>query len=243
MQGVWCEVTSVPRNTLILAVLALVLLPSGDAWAWGNGEGGPNAFGTHDQILREAVRISHQSGDWICLRVALRATDDPDTLDGIDHASGNWWHVWDEWGEASGGAPGAVRVWYRRVQRQLAHDHRCGASRALGIMSHMLADVAQPMHTDGRLDAEARVRAGYEHEVDTRCSRSTCQFPVENMGVSWVSPYPVTVTLARVSHKLYGELVRTYDRDGFTRRVKAITRRQINLGANVLAALIRKLGA
>ncbi len=63
------------------------------------------------------------------------------------------------------------------------------------------------------------------------------------MGIDHVIPYGATITLARVSHKLYGERVRTYDRDGFTRRVKAITRRQINLAANVLAALIRKLGA
>ena len=243
MQAVWYEVTSVPRKTLILTVLALVLLPSGEAWAWGNGEHGPNTFGTHDLILREALRISHQRGKWVCLRVALRATDDPDTLDGIDHASETRWHVWDEWGGTYGGAPEAVRVWYQRVQRQLAHDHRCGASRALGIMSHMLGDVAQPMHTDGRLDAEARVHAAYEHEVDTRCGRSTCQFPVENMGIDHVIPYGATITLARVAHKLYADLVRTYDRDGFTGRVKAITRRQINLAANVLAGLIRKLGA
>lgn len=234
---------SVPRPTLIVVVLALVLLPSVNAWAWGNGEHGPNTFGTHDLILREAVRISHQRGEWICLRVAFRATDDPDSIDGIDHASGTWWHIWDEWGETSGGAPEAVRVWYQRAERQLANDHRCGASRALGIMSHMLGDVAQPMHTDDRLDAEASIQPAYEHDVDTMCSRSQCQFAVENMGIDHVLPYGATVALARASHNLYGELVRTYYRDGFTNRVHAISGRQINLAANVLAGLIRRLGS
>ena len=37
----------------------------------------------------------------------MRATDDPDMLDGIDHASGTWWHVYDQWGVTYGGAPEA----------------------------------------------------------------------------------------------------------------------------------------
>ena len=88
--------------------------------------------------------------------------------DGIDHASGTWWHVWDEWGETWGGAPEAVSVWFGRTQRRLDAGRECSASRALGIMSHFVADVAQPMHTDGSLEAEDRVHGPYESAVDSR---------------------------------------------------------------------------
>ncbi len=53
--------------------------------------------------------MSGRARRWVCLRTALRATDDPDVKDGIDHASGTWWHVWDEWGAPYGDAPEAVR--------------------------------------------------------------------------------------------------------------------------------------
>ena len=182
-----------PQNAPRCRSSSLVLLPSTRALAWSNGVHGPNTFGTHDLILREALRISHQRANWVCVRVAMRATDDPDMLNGIDHASGTWWHVWDEWGATYGGAPEAVRVWYHRVERKLANGHRCAASKALGIMSHMLGDVAQPMHTDGRLAAEDRVHAAYEHDVDERCSPSQCQFAVVNDGVDRVQPYAATV--------------------------------------------------
>jgi hypothetical protein len=77
----------------------------------------------------------------VCLKIAIRATDDPDMLDGIDHASGTWWHVWDQWGATYGGAPEAVRVWFNRVQVRRASGDRCGASRALGIMAAAVARV------------------------------------------------------------------------------------------------------
>jgi hypothetical protein len=41
---------------------------------------------------------------------ALRATDNPDTVDGIDHASGTWWHVYDEWGLDLGRSPGGTNA-------------------------------------------------------------------------------------------------------------------------------------
>jgi hypothetical protein len=55
---------------------------------------------------------------WVKDRVALRATDDPDCKDGIDHASGTWGHVYDRWGDEWGGADEATRVWFRRTKRR-----------------------------------------------------------------------------------------------------------------------------
>ena len=86
------------RTLILLAVLLLLVLPASEALAWSNGVNGPTSFGTHDWIVREGVRLSGRQGNWVCLSRAMRATDDPDLRNGIDHASGTWWHVWDEWG-------------------------------------------------------------------------------------------------------------------------------------------------
>ena len=230
------------RRVAAFAVALSLVMPATEALAWSNGVHGPNTFGTHDLILREALRISHARADWVCVTVAMRATDDPGTVNGLDHASAKWWHAWDEWGADYGGAPEAVRVWYQRAERKLANGHRCGASKALGIMSHLLGDAAQPMHTDDRLAAEDRVHAGYEHRVDERCSPSQCQFVVVNDGLDRVQPYAATVALARAAHPLYGLLIRRFDAHGYTGRVHGMSGRQINRAANVLADLIRQLG-
>src|SRR5918994_907463 len=63
------------------------------AFGWANGTGGCNSFGAHDWILKKAIKAAGTEGSWVRMRVALRATDDPDCKDGIDHASGTWWHV------------------------------------------------------------------------------------------------------------------------------------------------------
>jgi hypothetical protein len=161
------------RSTLISVYLCFVaicsLVPSQGALAWSNGANGPNTFGTHDWILREAIEAAGPEAEWVCRREALRATDDPDTVDGIDHASGTWWHVYDEWGSTWGGAPEAVEVWCYRAKTRLENGHPCSASKALGIMAHFVGDVAQPMHTDGWLDREDAVHASYEHAADLRC--------------------------------------------------------------------------
>jgi hypothetical protein len=148
---------------LVLAILA----PAPPAGSWSNGTDGCNSFGTHDWILKKAIRAAGEEASWVRMRVALRATDDPDCKDGIDHASGTWWHVYDEWGDEWGGADEATRVWFRRMKRRLEGDRERATSRALGIMSHFVADVGQPMHTDSS-KREDRVHGPYEEAVDRR---------------------------------------------------------------------------
>ena len=228
------------RVGLIALVTLSTLSISVEAHAWSNGANGPNTFGTHDWIVREGVRLAGPAGRWVCLRTAMRATDDPDVRDGIDHASGTWWHVWDEWGSTYGGAPEAVAVWHRRADRKLARGRRCPASRALGLMAHMLGDVAQPMHTD-QTEAEDSVHSSYESAVDSRCGPSSCRYRARNDGHDGGTPYNRTRALARQAHRSYSDLVRRYRRGGYTSRVDAITKRQLNRAANVLADLIRSM--
>lgn len=72
---------------------SFVLASPSPVKAWSNGVDGPDTFGTHDWILDKAIKAAGKKADWVKVKVALRATDDPDTVDGIDHASGTWWHV------------------------------------------------------------------------------------------------------------------------------------------------------
>lgn len=231
------------RVLLIPSIVALVLtVPVGEAHAWSNGASGPNGFGTHDWILAAAIdALPATATGWICRERALRATDDPDTIDGLDHASGTWWHVWDEWGSTYGGAPEATEVWYGRALGRLRSGDRCGASRALGIASHFLGDVAQPMHTDGSLAAEDRVHGAYEQAVDSRCNRSGCLALLHFNGTDRVSPFALTLAVARTAHPSYRGLVRAYDRSGFTAYVNRITRWQLSRAANAVADLIYTL--
>jgi hypothetical protein len=147
-------------RSLVLALLSSVLVAmlGTPVHAWSNGPNGPDTFGTHDWIMAKALKATRdgRGTDWVQRRVALRATDDPDTRDGIDHASGTWWHVYDEWGETYGGADEAADVWFRRIRRRFANGNERGASKALGYFAHIIGDISQPMHTDGS-DREDRV--------------------------------------------------------------------------------------
>src|SRR6266545_5947951 len=223
-----------------MTVTALVV-GAAPALAWTNGVDGPNAFGTHDWVLDHALDGLGERAGWVCRRAALRATDDPDTVDRIDHASGTWWHVWDEWGDTWGGAPEAVRVWFGRVQRRLDAGRERAASRALGIMSHFVADVAQPMHTDGSLEAEDGVHGPYESAVDSRSEVDDDVYTFDFDGVDGATPRARTLRVARQAHRFYDVLIETYDEHGYNDRVARITQRQLDRAANALADLIAAL--
>lgn len=225
------------RATIVPILTSLLVMASANpAAAWANGPDGPNSYGTHDWILDKALQAAGEQAAWVKVRVALRATDDPDTKEGIDHASGTWWHVYDEWGETYGGAPEAAAVWFRRVERRLAAGNERGASRALGIMAHIVGDVANPMHTDSR-DREDRIHSSYESAVDARLG--TYAFSYD--GVTSAKPYARTLRVARRAHKFYLDLIRAYDRHGYNSKVDDITRRQLDRGANAVADLITAL--
>jgi hypothetical protein len=232
----------VTRATLACAIaLTVSAAVASPAFAWSNGVDGPDTYGTHDWILDHALDALGDRAGWVCRRAALRATDDPDTVDGIDHASGTWWHVWDEWGESWGGAPEAARVWFDRTQTRLEAGRECSASRALGIMSHFVADVAQPMHTDGSLDAEDRVHSAYESAVDSRSEAGDDEYGFGFDGIDEARPRARTLRVARQAHRFYDVLVETYDEHGYNDRVARITQRQLDRAANALADLIAAL--
>ena len=224
---------------LVVVALSLSALQT-PAVEWSNGRSGTDSFGTHDWILDRAATAVAKEIPWLQLRVALRATDDPDTRDGIDHASGTWWHVWDEWGATYGGAPEAARVWAQRAARRHAAGRNRAASRAVWILAHIVGDVAQPMHTDSS-DREEGVHSSYEIAVDGRSEIGDGLYAFGFDVPNRARPYARTVSVARQAHLAYRDLVRIYDSRGYNRRVHRITKRQLNRAANALADLLAAL--
>ena len=218
-------------------VAVFLLLPT-PVHAWSNGTEGCDSFGTHDWILDRALQAVDEQADWVRTRVALRATDDPDCVDGLDRASSPWWHVYDRWGETYGGADEAAQVWFRRTERRLAAGNERGASRALGILAHVVGDVANPMHTD-QSRREERVHGLYEDAVDRRVG----DYRFDYNGRNLVEPKARTIELARGAHAYYFDLVRAYDNHSYNAKVHRITTRQLNRAANALADLISTLAS
>ncbi len=224
------------RPVLVLVVIAL-MAPATPASAWANGPDGPDGYGTHDWILDKALESAGDDASWVRVNVALNATDDPDTKDGIDHASGTWWHVYDRWGDEWGGADEAAAVWFKRVEKRLAAGKERAASKALGYLAHIVGDVANPMHTDSS-DKEDPIHSPYESDVDERIA----DYPFSYDGADTTKAGPAVRQLARHAHKKYWALVNTYDAHGYNTKVHRITKRQLKRAANALADLITSLG-
>lgn len=220
-------------------IVLCIQMPVPTASGWANGRSGPNGYGTHDWILDKAlaaVERRNNSVGWVRRDVALWATDNPDTVDGIDHASGTWWHVYDIWGETYGGAPEAVEIWYCRASQSLRTGDRKQASRALGYIAHLVGDVANPMHTDSR-PAEDSIHSPYETDVDQRSTRRGTTYRFNFDGLHKSEPRAKTVHVATVAHRAYENLVSSYSGGGYTSTVHRITKRQLNRGANAVADL------
>lgn len=103
-------------------------------------------------------------------------------------------------------------------------------------MSHFIADVANPMHTDSS-DREDRVHSSYESAVDSRIP----DYPFRYDGRDDAKPGPRTRRVARAAHPYYWDLVRNYDNHGYSDEVHRITRRQLKRAANALADLLSAL--
>ena len=218
--------------------MALKPLAMGDpsAMAWSNGTNGCNSFGTHDWILKKAIGAIGAEAAWVQVRTALRATDDPDCKDGIDHASGTWWHVYDVWGAEWGGADEAATVWFRRTKRRLDAGRERAASKALGYLAHIVGDVAQPMHTDSSKKGEP-IHGAYEGDVDGRIDEYGFHYDGKNDAKAGAR----TRQVARRAHRYYWRLVNAYDAHRYNGKVHRITKRRLRRAANAVADLLTSL--
>lgn len=229
-------------GVLASIVVGLLLVPSSQppVRAWLNGlPQEPNSFGTHDWVLLKAVKAVGAKGRWVKLGIALRATDDPDSIRDIPYASDHKWHNWGPYRGTRGRAPRAVRIWYRRTVHHLERGRRREASRTLGIMSHLLSDIAQPMHT-AESEKESSAHLKYEGRVDARCegSPSDCIYRFRYDGPDSARPRKRALREVRRARPYYSDLIDEVAEHGYTGDIHRITRRQLNRAANAIADLI-----
>jgi hypothetical protein len=224
----------------IVVGLFLMMSPQPPAHAWLNGlPQEPNSFGTHDWVLLKGVKAVGAKGRWVKLGIALKATDDPDSIRDIPYASDHKWHNSGPYGGTRGRAPRAVRIWYRRTVHHLEQGRRRKASRTLGIMSHLLSDIAQPMHT-AESEKESSEHLKYEGRVDTRCegSPSDCIYRFRYDGSDPARPRKRTLREVRRARPYYTDLIDEVAEHGYNSEIHRITKRQLNRAANAIADLI-----
>jgi hypothetical protein len=82
------------------------------------------------------------------------------------------------------------------------------------------------------------VHGPYESAVDSRSERSDTVYRFSYDGRDRASAYARTVRVAKLAHRFYRTLVRTYDHHGYNARVNRITKRELNRAANAIADLI-----
>ncbi len=187
------------RLAVAAALLVLAVGSVGSAQpvaAWSNNA---DDYGTHDWILDQALRVMGGAPAWMNVRVALEATDDPDTIERVQDARLVMYHVYREKGRR-GGAPDAVLMRYAQAIDAVAEGDRLAgegdatgarasydeASRLVGLLAHYEGDLAQPFHTAyAALDYE-QLHESYEHIVGP-LTRSATDMP------SWQTPaHPIT---------------------------------------------------
>jgi hypothetical protein len=118
--------------------------------------------------------------------------------------------------------------------KRLANGKRRKASQALGILAHLLGDIANPMHTD-QMWKEESIHSAYESKVDSRSRRTSNVFRFRFDGRDDPSPYRKAIKVARRAHMKYDALVTSFYRSGYSKRVDLITKTQLNRAANALA--------
>lgn len=133
------------RRPLASLALSLVLLAGmlTPALGWGNGGDGGNAYGTHDWIVGQAVKVfGDEPPAWFDLDAALLASDDPDKLFWAPNE-----HVFNEKGYGRGAVDRITEFYHQALVAHLAGDDQT-ASVAFGWMAHYYGDILQPYHTN-----------------------------------------------------------------------------------------------
>jgi len=229
-----------PRAAVGVAIALAVLggacgaLPS-SALAWANGPQYGEGFGTHDWILFQANEDAVAAGyDWVDWKTAQFACDDPDmVLRDFYH------HVYDTAGDTYGDAPDRIGELYPQAVGELRRGDRIAASRTVGLLSHYLSDVANPLHTD-QTPAEKDMHSRYEDAVDDQL-----ESPAD--GAAILSARTLTPTgdarglaaqTAAGAHADYEALVAEYVASGNSAQVQAISSRSLNAGVGAVTDVI-----
>lgn len=226
----------VVRSAAALGIaLALSCAIPAAALGWANGPQYGEGFGTHDWILYHANRSAVNAGyDWVDWPTAQSATDDPDMV-----LRDYYHHVYDITGDAYGDAPDRIQELYDQAVAELRRGDRIAASRTLGLLSHYLSDVANPLHTD-QTPAEKTMHSRYEDAVDNQLESPAdgASIPLPHTAEPTADVRELAVGLAASSHADYDSLVAGYVAEGNSPLVQEITSRSLNEGIGAVADAI-----
>lgn len=172
------------RKLMMTFVIALLMVPLGavPALGWANGADldgdgqGDDGYGTHDWVLSQAFRLAGSRASWVDQKVALLASDDPDSIFKDFHN-----HQYMNTNKAQGAPQTVADCYWRMTEAYAAGDYR-RASYELGLLSHYYSDISQPYHTWwDPTDSSAHLR--YELTVDKYHRK-----PSDNQ--SWITANP-----------------------------------------------------
>jgi len=238
-----------PQSLAAIALTALLAFAGSSApvAGWSNrGDG----YGTHDWILDQALRLLDERGighAWVDRTIALKATDDPDTVEVAADPSRKIEHTYTGTGRR-GGAIHRITEHYAKILR--LHDaHKFDqASYHLGMLAHFWGDILMPFHTH----QDAQTNDGEHHEYELLVNDLT-RDPDDESGWSvantnWnVSNIPnvrtAAVAAAAYSRARYHDLADAYDVNDDTLSPTAanITKQVLIRASGDLADLIQSV--
>ncbi|MEM2126975.1 MAG: PGF-pre-PGF domain-containing protein [Candidatus Bathyarchaeia archaeon] len=132
-----------------------------------------------------------------------------------------------------GGAPWAVERWFGYVVGNLSSGDYGAAVFSAGVLSHYVADVANPLHT-GSSGAEEAIHSNYESEVSRRLLRLDIG-AVEPRNVTGIAVY--VASIAKASHGYYWPLINNYTRYGWNIHVERMTEECLSLAVEATTSL------
>jgi hypothetical protein len=211
------------------------------ALGWANGGNLGNAYGTHDWIVSQAVRVfGDDPPAWLDLDAALLATDDPDKV---------FWatseHVFNEKGYGRGAVDRITEFYHEALVAHQAGDDLTASIR-FGWMAHYYGDILQPYHTNyAGVDLDDSHRR-YEMLVQalTRNPDASPEWSTANRTPEAVADVrTIAIKAAAYSRKFFPELYRLFkvDETVLTPRVAQITGFLLKRASSDLADLLYSL--
>jgi hypothetical protein len=146
--------------------------------------------------------------------------------------SNHEWNVHAPKGE-QGGAPARVESLFNTIQEELTGQAPDDDQLAydLGLLSHYLADINQPLHTD-ETDLESLAHVDYEWDVHQRLGQFTF---LNHGGLFFLDPYADTIALAESANPYYDQIIGNYTGGTRYQGLERITALQLQSAVDSIA--------
>ncbi len=232
------------RRPFASLAFALVLVAGmvTPALGWGNGGDLGNAYGTHDWIIGQAIKVfGEEPPAWLDLDAALLASDDPDKVFWATNE-----HVFNEKGYGRGAVDRIAEFYHRALTAHAAGDD-ITASIAFGWMAHYYGDILQPYHTSyAAIDLDASHL--YYEQLVGKLTRTPDASPdwstADRSPEALVDVRTSAIAAAAYSRSYFAELHRLFkvDETVLTPRVSEITGYMLKRASSDLADALYSIG-